>query len=101
MEISRKKISDEEIYESEKKLAEEATKISEDFKEKFSSIGFELETEFSRENENLTEEKRKELSALPVLTDRCEYSDGYISNVKITVKRPRTESDEKLYDNEE
>ena len=61
MEISRKKISDEEIYESEKKLAEEATKISEDFKEKFSSIGYELETEFSRENENLTEEKRKEI----------------------------------------
>ena len=57
MEISRKKISDEEIYEREKKLAEEATKISEDFKEKFSSIGYELETEFSRENENLTEEK--------------------------------------------
>lgn len=101
MEISRKKISDEEIYESEKKLAEEATKISEDFKEKFSSIGFELETEFSRENENLTEEKRKELSALSVLTDRCEYSDGYISNVKITVKHPRTKSDEELYDNEE
>ena len=75
MEISRKKISDEEIYESEKKLAEEATKISEDFKEK--------------------------LSALSVLTDRCEYSDGYISNVKITVKRPKTESDEELYNNEE
>ena len=70
MEISRKKISDEEIYESEKKLAEEATKISEDFKEKFSSIGYELETEFSRENENLTEEKRKELSALSVLSVR-------------------------------
>ena len=61
MEISRKKISDEEIYEREKTLAEEATKISEDFKEKFSSIGYELETEFSRENENLTEEKRKEI----------------------------------------
>lgn len=101
MEISRKKISDEEIYEREKELAEEAVSISENFKEKFSDIGYELETEFSRENENLTKTKQQELSELSVLTDRCEYSDGYISNVKITVKRPRTESDEELYESEE
>ena len=63
------------------------------------ALGYELATEFMRDNENLENEEREELRALEI-ADRCEYSFGYASGVKITVKRKKDESEEKNYNDQ-
>ena len=93
MEISRKKITDEEIYTAETKLAAEVEGAVSEFSGRFDALGYELATEFMRDNENLENEEREELRALEI-ADRCEYSFGYASGVKITVKRKKDESEE-------
>lgn len=93
MEISRKKISDEDIYKREKELAEEVNTVIAEFSKIFSDIGYELESEFSRDNENVSEEEEKALAETSVLSEAGVYKDGYISNVKITVKRPKSEEE--------
>ena len=93
MEISRKKITDEEIRASEKRLCEATEKLVTEYSEKFSALGMVLETEFSRDNENLEGEERTAFKALE-LTEACEYAFGYSSGVKITVKRKKDENEE-------
>ena len=93
MEISRKKITDTEIYEAEAKLAAAAEGAIADFSEKFEAIGYELEAEYSRDNANLENEEREVLKASDI-NEPCEYSAGYASGVKITVKRKKGENEE-------
>lgn len=93
MEISRKKITDTEISAAEAGLAAAVEAICADFSEKFDAVGCELETEFSRDNENLENEEREAFKALPI-TEACEYSFGYTSGVKITVRRKKAEGEE-------
>ncbi len=90
MEISRKKITGAEISEKEKTLASQIRALTESFSEVFGEIGYELETEFSRDNENLETEKAKLLNDSSI-EEEAEYSDGYISSAKITVKHVKTE----------
>ncbi|MGN1095222.1 MAG: hypothetical protein ACI4QR_02420 [Eubacteriales bacterium] len=90
MEISRKKIADADIYAKEKALYDEINDVIADFSEKFSELGFELDTEFSRDNDEINEEKAEELRKTNIASDIGEYEYGYISGVKITVKRPKT-----------
>lgn len=98
MEISRKKITDTEIYEAEAKLAAEAEAAIAEFSEKFDAIGYELCAEYSRDNENLENEERDALKAIDIKEEPEEdeffgYSFGYASGVKITVKRKKDEAD--------
>lgn len=92
MEISRKKITNAEIHAKEKELTASIGVLTEGFSEGFGAIGYVLETEISRDNENLDEEKVKLLRESPI-EEEAEYSDGYISSVKITVKRAKTEEE--------
>ncbi|MBO5023123.1 MAG: hypothetical protein J6D11_02290 [Clostridia bacterium] len=90
MEISRKKITTEEIHAKETELANSISSLTEGMKEDFAALGYVLETEITRENDNLLPEEIKILRATPI-TEATEYSDGYISSAKITVKREKTE----------
>ena len=90
MEIARKKITTEEIRAKETEFAAGINELVENNKEAFAKLGYVLETEITRENENLMPEDIKVLRATPI-TEPVDYSDGYISNVKITVKREKTE----------
>jgi hypothetical protein len=92
MEISRKKITDAEIHAAEAKLAAEIEALCEEFSEKFGAFGCELVTEFSRDNENFEDADRDALKATE-LCEPCDYSFGYTSGVKITVKRKKDESE--------
>ena len=93
MEISRKKITDEAIHEAETKLAAEAEGIIAEFSEKFDAIGYELEADYSRDNENLENEEREALKESDI-KDPCAYSFGYASGVKITVKHKKSDEEE-------
>ncbi len=90
MEISRKKITTEEIHAKETEFANSINALVESNKDAFAALGYVLETEITRENENLLPEEIKILRATPI-TEPTEYSDGYISSAKITVKREKTE----------
>lgn len=92
MEISRKKITNAEIHAKEKEITASVGALTEGFSEGFGAIGYVLETEISRDNENLDAEKVKLLRESPI-EEEAEYSDGYISSVKITVKRAKTEEE--------
>ncbi len=96
MEISRKKITDEEIYEKEKALAERASEIAKELSPKFEELGYELDTELTRANESIEDDEEKALAETNILTDIGAYKDGYISNAKITIKRPKTAEEEEL-----
>lgn len=100
MEISRKKITNAEIHAKETELYENVNALTESFKEGFAGIGYVLETEISRENENLDKEKIKVLRETPI-TEEAEYSDGYLSSVKITVKHTKTAEQVALEEEEE
>lgn len=93
MEISRKKITDAEIHEAETKLIAEVNNALDEFSGKFDAIGYELDAEFSRDNENLENEERDAFKALD-LGEACEYEFGYASGVKITVRHQKDESEE-------
>ena len=93
MEISRKKITDAEIHAAEAGLADAVEAMKAEFSEKFAAFGCELEAEFSRDNENLENEARETLKAMPI-AEACDYSFGYSSGVKITVKRKKEEGEE-------
>ena len=93
MEISRKKITDTEIHEAEIKLCKEVEALLDSFMEKFDAIGYELIAEFSRDNENLENEEREVLKE-GGLGEACEYSFGYASGVKVTVKHKKVEAAE-------
>ena len=93
MEISRKKITDAEIHASEVKLAEAVESLTAEFAAQFAELGCELETEFSRDNDNFEGEERDALKELDI-KEPCPYSFGYSSGVKITVKRIKAEEEE-------
>ncbi|MBQ9745370.1 MAG: hypothetical protein IJW21_00925 [Clostridia bacterium] len=92
MEISRKKITDAEIRKAEQELAAAVDAITAEKTAEFAALGCELETEFSRDNDNLEGDEREAFRALGV-TEECEYSFGYSSGVKITVKRKKTDEE--------
>ena len=95
MEISRKKITDEKIYESEKKLMESSLEIITDFEGKFSEIGYVLETEFLRDNDSsdITPEEKTAVRSSKIAEEPGAYANGYSSHVKITVKLKKTAED--------
>ncbi len=90
MEIARKKITTEEIHTKETEFANSINALTEGMKEDFAALGYILETEITRENENLMPDEIKAFRETPI-TEYADYSDGYISSAKITVKHEKTE----------
>lgn len=95
MEISRKKITNEEIFSKESALAKDIMKLVSDAEEKFSELGYELETEFLRDNDSagMTDEEKADLRNSDINKSPEDYENGYSSHVKITVKHKKTEED--------
>jgi hypothetical protein len=95
MEISRKKITNEEIFEKESALANDIKQLVSDAEEKFSALGYELETEFLRDNDSagMTDEEKADLRNSDINKAPADYENGYSSHVKITVKHKKTEED--------
>ena len=91
MEISHKKITNEEIHAKEKQLADEVKAIVSEYESKFESIGYVLETEFIRDSDDgsLTPEERDEIRSSQIEEEEGIYENGYSSHAKITVKRPK------------
>lgn len=96
MEISHKKITNEEIHAKEKQLAEEVKAVVSEYESKFEGIGYVLETEFLRDSDDgsLTPEEREAIRSSKIEEEEGIYENGYSSHVKITVKRPKTEEAE-------
>lgn len=95
MEISRKKITNEAIYEEEKRLAALVSDAVKEYAEKFEAIGYVLETEFIRDNDAVgtTPEERDEARDSNLEESAGNYEMGYSSIAKITVKRAKTAED--------
>jgi len=88
MEIKRKKITNEEIFEAEQKFAQEITTVCESKNEDFLAIGYELDLEFGqKEHEHLS---RFEIFSRE---EGKKYESGYVSRAMITVKRQKTEAE--------
>jgi hypothetical protein len=95
MEIAHKKITDAEIYEKEKELASKVSALVSEYEEKFSDIGYTLETEFLRDNDSgdIEPEEKNALRASKIADEAGAYENGYSSHVKITVKHVKTDAD--------
>lgn len=88
MEVKRKKITDEEIFETEKKLSERAKELRERYESDFSALGYELELEFGQK-EDEAENNYEELST----EENKQFETGYVSHAVLTVKRKKTEEE--------
>ena len=88
MEIKRKKITQEEIFAAEQKLADDITEICNRKNDAFVSIGYELDLEFGqKENEH-----QSGFDTFSNDEDK-KFDPGYVSRAMITVKRQKTEAE--------
>lgn len=88
MEIKRKKITTQKIYEEEQKFAEQVMQIYKEKNADFQAIGYELDLEFGqKENEA---QKRFEIFSND---EGKKFEAGYLSRAMITVKRLKTEAE--------
>ncbi len=88
MEIKRKKITNEEIYEAEQKLADELMTLCNGKKSDFEALGYDLELVFGQK-ENEAQLRYESYSA-----DAAKSFDaGYISHAVISIKRKKNEEE--------
>ena len=85
MEIKRKKITNEKIYETEQKLATQIMDFCQSKKAQFEALGYDLELVFGQK-ENEAQNRYHEYSA----DENKSYDSGYISHAVISIKRKRT-----------
>lgn len=88
MEIKRKKITDEEIFETERGLADKVSALCGQHAGGFESLGYELDLEFGQK-----EDEAQRNYAEFVLEDGKRYETGYVSRALITVRRKKTEEE--------
>lgn len=88
MEIKRKLMTDEQISQTEASLIEQVAAVREEYHSKFSDLGYELELEVTSKTD-----EDYDFSALD--PENKNYPVGYISRATLTVKRPKTDEDEK------
>ncbi|MBQ9748481.1 MAG: hypothetical protein IJV98_06820 [Clostridia bacterium] len=88
MEIKRKKITDEKIYETEQTLIRDITALCEQKRDDFAALGYELELIFSQK-ENEAQHLYAPYQADPA---KC-FDAGYVSRALINVKRFKTEEE--------
>ena len=88
MEIKRKKITQEEIFNTEQSFAQNIREICNQKNESFRKIGYELDLEFGqKENEH---QRNFEFFSND---ENKKFIPGYISRAMITVKRQKTEAE--------
>ena len=88
MEIKRKKITREEIFQKEQAFAKDITNICQHKNELFNAIGYELDLELGqKENEHQAQ--------FFTLSDNenKKFESGYVSRAMITIKRQKTEEE--------
>ncbi len=88
MEIKRKKITNETIFETEQKLADEIMKLCESKKADFEALGYDLELVFGQK-ENEAENQYSSYSA----DETKSFDAGYISHAVISIKRKKNEEE--------
>lgn len=88
MEIKRKKISNNEIFTSEQKFAEDIQNVCKNKEADFLALGYELDLEFTQRDH---EEQRQ--SDVFETEGEKKYDSGYISRAVIKVKRKKTEEE--------
>lgn len=88
MEIKRKKITEEEIFETERRLAEEVSALCGQHAREFEALGYELDLEFDQK-----EDEAQNSYAEFVLEEGKRYESGYVSRALITVRRKKTEEE--------
>lgn len=93
MEIKRKKITNEAIYEAEQKLIGEIRTLCDSKKAQFEELGYDLELVFGQK-ENEAEIRYKEFDA----DENKSFYAGYISHAVVSIKRKKTA--EELADDE-
>ncbi len=88
MEIKRKKITNEEIYETEKKLIGEVTALCDEKKAQFEALGYDLECVIGqKENEAIHAYEAYEDD------EAKEFLAGYISHAVLSIKRKKNEEE--------
>ena len=88
MEIKRKKITQEEIFNTEQKLSQNITELCNLKSNAFLAIGYELDLEFGqKENEH---QSQFEIFSQD---EHKKFDPGYVSRALITVKRKKTEEE--------
>lgn len=88
MEIKRKKITAEDIFASEQKLAGEVSALCEKYADAFTAKGHELDLEFGQKED----ESERTYSAF-VTEENKDFDAGYVSRALITVKRKKTDEE--------
>ena len=88
MELKRKKITTEEIYNMEQKFAEDVKTICEAKKPEFAALGYELDLEFGQK-ENEAQTRFEVFSS----EEDKKFESGYVSRAMVTVKRKKTEEE--------
>ena len=87
MDIKRKKITNEEIFEAEMKRAADIRRVCEEQNPAFTALGYELDLLFGQK------EHEAERSFSPFTEEQKPYEFGYLSRALITVKRLKTEEE--------
>ncbi len=85
MEIKRKKIKNEEIFETEEKLASEISAFCAGKKDAFEALGYDLELVFGQK-ENEAQSSYGTFS----LDEAKTFDAGYISHAVVSIKRKKT-----------
>ena len=88
VEIKRKKISDAEILQAERKLADDVSALCAAHTSEFEALGYELDLEFGQKED----EAQTSYSELVTKEDKS-YDAGYYSRALITVRRKKTEQE--------
>ncbi len=88
MEIKRKKLTNDQIYETEQKLISEVTALCDGKKDAFSALGYDLEVVFGQK------ENEAQMSYAPYEADETKtFAAGYISHAVISIKRKKNEEE--------
>jgi len=85
MEIKRKKIANEKIFETEQKLAAQIMDFCQSKKAQFEELGYDLELVFGQK-ENEAQNSYQNYSA----DENKTFESGYISHAVISIKRKKT-----------
>lgn len=92
MEIKRRSMSDEQILARQSELIAEVNSVCDEYRERFSALGYELNVE-------IDEKKADEYEFSPLKENAKDLVPGYASRATVTVRRPKSE--EELQQDEE
>ena len=86
MEIKRKTMSDEQILSRQNELIAEVNSVCDEYRERFSALGYELNVE-------IDEKKADEYEFSPLKENVKDLVPGYASRATVTVRRPKSKEE--------